>query len=179
MTARVTGICWYGVSQKNVKTRPSDLFPHRWASSDFKRLYLSQSAISLHTSVENIWDFNKNPPKLGQKYDSQNWSQIKFHENMQSVLSKFLVTYYSDCFIWQQSEEKHWQSWVCHKSSEQLSETLSQRSRAIPSWSWLVLWRLLSFQSLISVSWSHNSETATLLRSHWSTLWQYWPLIGL
>ena len=61
-----------GFSQKNVKTRPSDLFPHRWASSDFKRLYLSQSAISLHTSVEIFEILIKNPPKLGQKYDSQN-----------------------------------------------------------------------------------------------------------
>ena len=172
MTARVTGICWYGVSQKNVKTRPSDLFPHRWASSDFKRLYLSQSAISLHTSVENIWDFNKKFSQTGSKIWFSKLISWKYTQS-------FLVTYYSDCFIWQQSEEKHWQSWVCHKSSEQLSETLSQRSRAIPSWSWLVLWRLLSFQSLISVSWSQNSETATLLRSYWLKLWQYWPLIGL
>ena len=64
----------------------------------------------------------------------------------------------------------------CHKSSEQLSETLSQRS-TIPSWSWLLRWRPLSFQSWYQ---SHDRKVSdsdhaalplvnfrTMLNSHW------------
>ena len=137
----------------------SDLFPHRWAASDFKLLYLAQSAISLHTSVENIWDFNKKVSRSGSKYDSKIDSRYSFNIGLSFVVKPGHSIFW--LFQLTTNPRKNIDKTIlcCHKSSEQLSETLSQRS-TIPSWSWLLRWRPLSFQSWYQ---SHDRKVSAAL----------------
>ena len=136
-----------------------------------------QSAISLHTSVENIWDFNKKKSSdLGQNMilklipDTVSTSGCRCKiKSGHSIFWLFQLT---------TNPRKNIDKTIlcCHKSSEQLSETLSQRS-TIPSWSWLLRWRPLSFQSWYQ---SHDRKVSdsdhaalplvdfrTMLNSHW------------
>ena len=105
-----------------------------------------QSAISLHTSVENIWDFNKKVSRSGSKYDSKIDSRYSFNIGLSFVVKPGHSIFW--LFQLTTNPRKNIDKTIlcCHKSSEQLSETLSQRS-TIPSWSWLLRWRPLSFQS--------------------------------
>ena len=145
--ARVTGICWYGVSQ-NVKTGAwfiSSPMGVEW----LELLYLGQSALSLQTSGENIWDFNKNPPDLGQNIWFSNWSQIQFQNYQQRVVQvgwlhiwivltlttvrrKTLTR--QSCFVINQ---------VCSNSAK----LYRRRRSTISGWSWLLRWRPVPFQS--------------------------------
>ena len=128
----------------------------------------------------NIWDFNKKSSGSGSKY-----MILKLISDTVSKLStagcQSWLTPYLDYFNSDNSPKKNIDSTIllCHKSSEQqLSETLSPPT--IDDL-WLVSAVALAPSAipvLISVSWSHKSGIASVQASHWSILWQLWPLIG-
>ena len=143
--ARVTGICWYGVSQ-NSKTGPwfiSSPMGVEW----LKLLYLAQ-ALSLQTSGENIWDFNKKSSRSGSKYDSQTDLRYSFNNYQQRVVKVGWL------HIWivltlttiRRKTLTRQSCFVINQVSSNSAKLYRRRSRIV-GWSWLLRWRPVSFQS--------------------------------